>query len=146
MACSCCCNFVNPGTLHAVELLLPTTRSLRLMLYVHSSQPVATETAAPPAGVIACNGVNGSPRSEALPAGAGIQGEFALSNTQDGLLATAFLVGLLIASPLFSEAVKRVPAFTLLAIGMGIWCAATLGCGLSTGFAGLIFCRCGGCG
>ena len=98
-----------------------------------------------PAGVIASNGVNGSPRTEALPEGRGIQaralraagqiscnacsaieffafcrapriarrpllmlqGEFNLSNLQDGLLATAFLVGLLIASPVFSEACKH---------------------------------------
>jgi hypothetical protein len=40
-----------------------------------------------------------------------VQGEFNLSNLQDGFLATAFLVGLLIASPIFSEACKHYSAF-----------------------------------
>jgi hypothetical protein len=40
-----------------------------------------------------------------------LQGEFNLSNLQDGFLATAFLVGLLIASPIFSEACKHYSAF-----------------------------------
>lgn len=135
----------------------------------------------PVPGVIASNGVNGSPRTEQLPQGSGIQvtkgdlpvlwvsttacgavspdcslnparpnssclhlrtgmaaclsqptavvppsrdlalahrcihcctqGDFNLSNLQDGFLATAFLVGLLIASPIFSEACKHYSAF-----------------------------------
>jgi hypothetical protein len=36
-----------------------------------------------------------------------LQGEFDLTNTQDGFLATAFLVGLLLASPVFSESCKH---------------------------------------
>lgn len=40
-----------------------------------------------------------------------LQGDFNLSNLQDGFLATAFLVGLLIASPIFSEACKHYSAF-----------------------------------
>jgi hypothetical protein len=39
------------------------------------------------------------------------QGEFGLSNLQDGFLATAFLVGLLLASPVFSESCKHYSAF-----------------------------------
>lgn len=39
------------------------------------------------------------------------QGEFNLSNLQDGFLATAFLVGLLLASPIFSESCKHYSAF-----------------------------------
>jgi MFS family permease len=70
-----------------------------------------------------------------------LQGEFNLSNTQDGFLATAFLVGLLVASPIFSESCKHYSAFRLIAIGMGTWTVATLGCGLSFNFASLIFCR-----
>jgi MFS family permease len=70
-----------------------------------------------------------------------IQGEFNLSNIQNGFLATAFLVGLLLASPLFSESCKHYSAFRLIAIGMGTWTLATAGCGLSWGFGSLIACR-----
>lgn len=69
------------------------------------------------------------------------QGAFDLSNTQDGLLATAFLVGLLAASPLFSEACKHVSAFKLLAVGMGTWALAVLGCGLAFNFESILVCR-----
>ncbi|KAJ4897305.1 Peroxidase 70 [Raphanus sativus] len=62
-------------------------------------------------GVIASNGVNGSSTpcdSKGLcSAGTGIQGEFRLSNFQDGLLSSAFMVGLLVASPIFAALSKR---------------------------------------
>ncbi|XP_056849797.1 probable sphingolipid transporter spinster homolog 1 isoform X2 [Raphanus sativus] len=62
-------------------------------------------------GVIASNGVNGSSTpcdSVGLcSAGTGIQGEFRLSNFQDGLLSSAFMVGLLVASPIFAALSKR---------------------------------------
>lgn len=64
-----------------------------------------------------------------------------MTNTQDGFLATAFLVGLLIASPVFSESCKHYSAFRLIGIGMGTWMLATFGCGLAVGFKSLIFCR-----
>lgn len=67
-----------------------------------------------------------------------LQGEFNLSNTQDGFLATAFLVGLLIASPIFSESCKHYSAFRLIGIGMGTWMLATFGCGLAVGFWSLM--------
>jgi hypothetical protein len=70
-----------------------------------------------------------------------LQGGFNLTNLQDGLLATAFMVGLLIASPIFSESCKHYNAFRLIGIGMGTWTLATLGCGLSVGFYSLIICR-----
>ncbi|KAF8066268.1 sphingolipid transporter spinster 2 [Scenedesmus sp. PABB004] len=92
-------------------------------------------------GLIASNGVNGSPRSEELPQGSGIQGEFGLTNTQDGFLATAFLVGLLLASPVFSESCKHTSAFRLIGAGMATWAAATAGCGLARGFWSLLLCR-----
>jgi MFS family permease len=69
------------------------------------------------------------------------QGGFDLTTLQDGLLATAFMVGLLLASPVFSESCKHYNAFRLIGIGMGTWMLATLGCGLSVGFYSLIFCR-----
>lgn len=70
-----------------------------------------------------------------------LQGEFNLTNTQDGFLATAFLVGLLVASPVFSESCKHYSAFRLIGIGMGTWMLATFGCGLAVGFWSLILCR-----
>lgn len=73
------------------------------------------------AGLIASNGVNGSPPSESMPDGTGIQGAFKLTFFQDGLLPAAFMVGLLVASPIFAETSKTHSAFRLLAIGMGIW-------------------------
>jgi hypothetical protein len=69
------------------------------------------------------------------------QGDFDLSNAEDGLLATAFLVGLLIASPVFSEACKHYSAFRLIGIGMGTWTLAVTGCGLSFNFASMFVCR-----
>lgn len=91
-------------------------------------------------GVIASNGVNGSPATD-TDAGTGIQGEFSLSKFQDGLLVAAFMVGLLVASPLFSEAIKHHNAFRLLGAGMGIWTLAVLGCSLSWSFSTLLLCR-----
>eukprot|EP00879_Flechtneria_rotunda_P017725 GHRR01018581.1.p1 GENE.GHRR01018581.1~~GHRR01018581.1.p1 ORF type:complete len:498 (+),score=156.86 GHRR01018581.1:326-1819(+) len=70
-----------------------------------------------------------------------LQGDFALNNVQDGFLATAFLVGLLIASPIFSELCKHHSAFRLIGYGMGTWTLATFGCGISLGFWSLILCR-----
>ena len=51
------------------------------------------------------------------------------------------MVGLLIASPIFSESCKHYNAFRLIGIGMGTWTLATIGCGLSLGFYSLIVCR-----
>ncbi|CAI7742376.1 unnamed protein product, partial [Closterium sp. NIES-53] len=68
-------------------------------------------------------------------------GDFALSNFQDGLLATAFLVGLLTASPLFAHASKRHNPFRLIALGLLVWTLAVAGCGLSPGLLSLLLCR-----
>ncbi|CAI5468764.1 unnamed protein product [Closterium sp. Yama58-4] len=98
-------------------------------------------------GAIASNGINGSPshcQGDMCDAGSGIQGDFALSNFQDGLLATAFLVGLLTASPLFAHASKRHNPFRLIALGLLVWTLAVAGCGLSPGLLSLLLCRIGG--
>ncbi|KAF7829238.1 putative starch synthase 4, chloroplastic/amyloplastic isoform X1 [Senna tora] len=62
-------------------------------------------------GAIASNGVNGSLEtctdSGICTSGSGIQGDFNLSNFQDGILSSAFMVGLLIASPIFASLAKR---------------------------------------
>ncbi|XP_052725195.1 probable sphingolipid transporter spinster homolog 2 isoform X3 [Vigna angularis] len=62
-------------------------------------------------GAIASNGVNGSlatcTDSGICTGGSGIQGDFNLNNFQDGVLSSAFMVGLLIASPIFASLAKR---------------------------------------
>ncbi|PPR85511.1 hypothetical protein GOBAR_AA35182 [Gossypium barbadense] len=54
-------------------------------------------------GTIASNGVNGKKRTcddkGICKSGSGIQGDFDLTNFQDGLLSSAFMVGLLVSSP-----------------------------------------------
>ncbi|CAL8463948.1 g3483 [Coccomyxa elongata] len=91
-------------------------------------------------GVISSNGVNGARGDERSP-GYGIQGDFELSLTQIGYLPAAFLVGLLVSSPIFAEASKHVNAFRLIALGLGVWTLSTAGCGISVGFWSLIICR-----
>ncbi|MCO5587074.1 hypothetical protein L7F22_041020 [Adiantum nelumboides] len=91
-------------------------------------------------GVIASNGVNGTPREstckplETCQGGSGIQGEFDLSNFQDGILSSVFLVGLLIASPIFAYMSKTHNSFKLMGIGLSVWTFATAICGFSLDF------------
>ncbi|XP_024537460.1 probable sphingolipid transporter spinster homolog 2 isoform X1 [Selaginella moellendorffii] len=91
-------------------------------------------------GVIASNGVNGAPgnytcrANEACSHGSGIQGEFKLSNFQDGVLSSAFMGGLLVASPIFAELTKSCNPFRLIGVGLSVWTFATAGCGFSVGF------------
>nr|VDC94922.1 unnamed protein product [Brassica oleracea] len=89
-------------------------------------------------GVIASNGVNGSSRTcdakGLCSAGTGIQGEFKLSNFQDGLLSSAFMVGLLVASPIFAALSKRFTPFKLIGVGLTVWTLAAVGCGFSYNF------------
>jgi MFS family permease len=51
------------------------------------------------------------------------------------------MIGLLIASPIFSEACKHYSAFRLIGIGMGTWALAVGGCGLSFNFGSIFACR-----
>lgn len=85
----------------------------------------------PHAGSISSNGVNAD----------GIQPEFALSVAQSGLLPAAFMVGLLVSSPIFAEASKHTGAFRLIGFGLLTWAVATAGCGLAVGFWTLLLCR-----
>uniref|UniRef100_A0A7C9DX47 Major facilitator superfamily (MFS) profile domain-containing protein n=1 Tax=Opuntia streptacantha TaxID=393608 RepID=A0A7C9DX47_OPUST len=89
-------------------------------------------------GAIASNGVNGSRRkcteSGNCTAGSGIQGQFNLNNFEDGILSSAFMVGLLVASPVFAALAKRVNPFRLIGVGLLVWTAAVAGCGCSWGF------------
>ncbi|MCI23411.1 putative sphingolipid transporter spinster 2-like, partial [Trifolium medium] len=61
---------------------------------------------------IASNGVNGSrgtctEGAATCTSGTGIQGDFNLNNFEDGILSSAFMVGLLVASPIFASLAKR---------------------------------------
>ncbi|PWA47312.1 Major facilitator superfamily [Artemisia annua] len=62
-------------------------------------------------GAIVSNSVNGSLRtcteSGVFSDGSGIKGDFDWSNLKDGAISFAFMVGLLIASPIFASLAKR---------------------------------------
>ncbi|KAG5526190.1 hypothetical protein RHGRI_032461 [Rhododendron griersonianum] len=96
-------------------------------------------------GAMGSNGVNGSPRSctksGQCTSGSGIQGVFNLSNFEDGVLSSAFMVGLLAASPVFASLVKIVNPFRLIGVGLTVWTFATAGCGLSFDFWSIAICR-----
>ncbi|KAK9837488.1 hypothetical protein WJX81_006376 [Elliptochloris bilobata] len=109
------------------QRLLLLLSSINMMIYIDR-------------GVISSNGVNGAVGTADV-AGSGIQGDFGLSLFQDGILPAAFMVGLLICSPLFAEASKHYNAFRLIAIGLGVWTLATAGCGVAVGFWSLVVCR-----
>lgn len=96
-------------------------------------------------GAIASNGVNGSRKtcteSGKCTAGSGIQGEFNLNNFEDGILSSAFMVGLLIASPIFASLSKSVNPFRLIGVGLSVWTIAVVGCGFSFNFWSITICR-----
>ncbi|KAA8536328.1 hypothetical protein F0562_028806 [Nyssa sinensis] len=89
-------------------------------------------------GAIASNGVNGSRKtcteSGTCSSGSGIQGDFNLNNFEDGVLSSAFMVGLLVASPIFASLAKSVNPFRLIGVGLSVWTFATAGCGCSFDF------------
>ncbi|XP_026451709.1 probable sphingolipid transporter spinster homolog 2 [Papaver somniferum] len=97
-------------------------------------------------GVIASTGVNGTPKvcnaSGECIAGKGIQGAFNLTNFQDGALSTAFMVGLLVASPIFASFAKNYnKPFRLIGVGLLIWTIATACCGVTSNFWNIVVCR-----
>ncbi|CAI8588165.1 unnamed protein product [Vicia faba] len=96
-------------------------------------------------GAIASNGVNGSlatcTDSGVCISGTGIQGDFNLNNFQDGVLSSAFLVGLLIASPIFASLAKSHNPFRLIGVGLSVWTFAIAGCGSSFDFWSIAICR-----
>ncbi|XP_027348748.1 probable sphingolipid transporter spinster homolog 2 isoform X2 [Abrus precatorius] len=96
-------------------------------------------------GTIASNGVNGS-RGTCTEGGTcksrtGIQGDFNLNNFEDGVLSSAFMVGLLLASPTFASLAKSVNPFRLIGVGLSVWTLATLCCGFSFNFWSIAVCR-----
>ncbi|XVE86922.1 hypothetical protein DITRI_Ditri18aG0074300 [Diplodiscus trichospermus] len=96
-------------------------------------------------GAIASNGVNGSIRTcddkGICTSGSGIQGEFDLTNFQDGLLSSAFMVGLLVASPIFASLAKSHNPFRLIGVGLSVWTLAAAGCGIAFSFWFIALCR-----
>ncbi|CAM8926691.1 unnamed protein product [Rhodiola kirilowii] len=96
-------------------------------------------------GTIASNGVNGERRSctedGTCSSGSGIQGDFNLSDFEDGLLSSAFMVGLLIASPIFASLAKSFNPFRLIGVGLSVWIVAVTGCGFSFNFWSIAICR-----
>ncbi|XP_020234032.1 probable sphingolipid transporter spinster homolog 2 [Cajanus cajan] len=96
-------------------------------------------------GAIASNGVNGSrgtcTEGGTCTSGSGIQGDFNLNNFEDGVLSSAFMVGLLVASPIFASLAKSVNPFRLIGVGLSVWTLATLCCGFSFNFWSISICR-----
>lgn len=96
-------------------------------------------------GAIASNGVNGSlgtcTESGVCTSGSGIQGDFKLSNFKDGILSSAFMVGLLVASPIFASLAKSHNPFRLIGVGLSVWTFAAAGCGSSVDFWSIAICR-----
>ncbi|KAM0923762.1 hypothetical protein ACQ4PT_005295 [Festuca glaucescens] len=95
-------------------------------------------------GVIASNGVNGSRGTcsgGTCSSGSGIQGDFNLNNFEDGVLSSAFMVGLLVASPIFASLAKIHNPFRLIGVGLLVWTIATAGCGCSFDFWSITICR-----
>lgn len=94
---------------------------------------------------MASNGVNGSRRtftkSGTCSSGSGIQGDFNLNNFEDGILSSAFMVGLLVASPIFASLAKSVNPFRLIGVGLSVWTVAAVGCGFSFNFWSITICR-----
>ena len=68
-------------------------------------------------------------------------GGLALSNFQGGLLATAFLLGYFVTSPIFGARADKGARKGLIALGVGIWSVATAASGFAQNFAMLIAAR-----
>ncbi|XP_051146789.1 probable sphingolipid transporter spinster homolog 2 [Andrographis paniculata] len=96
-------------------------------------------------GAIASNGVNGSPRvcskNGTCSPGSGIQGNFNLTNFEDGVVSSAFMVGLLVASPIFASAAKSFNPFRLIGVGLAVWTVAVAICGFSFNFWSIAIAR-----
>lgn len=70
-----------------------------------------------------------------------LQREFQLSNFASGVMQTAFLVGYVIASPIFGARAHRGGRKPLLVGGVLLWSLATLACGLATGLGMMLIAR-----
>ena len=70
-----------------------------------------------------------------------VRHDLGLSNLLAGSLATVFMVGYFVTSPIFSRLAKRLPRVWLIAVGVLVWSLATVGTGLVRGIAPLIVMR-----
>jgi MFS family permease len=70
-----------------------------------------------------------------------VQTDLGLSNFQGGLLATAFLVGYFVTSPLFGWLANRYPRKALIAFGVFLWSLATAASGFASSAAMLLLAR-----
>jgi MFS family permease len=70
-----------------------------------------------------------------------VQEELRLSNLEGGLLATVFLVGYFLTSPIFGALGDRLPRKGLIAAGVLVWSLATMASGLSVGVLSLLLAR-----
>jgi MFS family permease len=70
-----------------------------------------------------------------------MKAELALSNFQAGALNSAFLIGYFATSPLFGARADKGTRKGLIALGVLVWSAATIGSGLATGFWSLLAAR-----
>ena len=70
-----------------------------------------------------------------------MQAELGLTNTQAGLLATAFLVAYFITSPFFGALGDRFSRTRLMAVGVGAWSIATAATGVMRNFGQLMMAR-----
>src|SRR5690606_12560114 len=69
------------------------------------------------------------------------EGGLDLSNSEAGLLATAFLLGYFVTSPLFGARADKGARKGLIALGVGVWSLATVLTGLADSFALLVAAR-----
>ncbi|HEY8080197.1 MAG TPA: MFS transporter, partial [Labilithrix sp.] len=70
-----------------------------------------------------------------------VRDELALSRFEGGLLATVFLLGYFVTSPLFGTLGDRYPRKHLIALGILIWSVATLASGMATSLGTLVAAR-----
>lgn len=84
-------------------------------------------------GAISSNGINAD----------GLEQDFNVSVVRDGLLPSAFMVGLLVSSPVFASLASSPDQneMRLIAYGLLVWAMSVLGCALSVGFWSLLLCR-----
>jgi MFS family permease len=69
--------------------------------------------------------------------------DFDVSIVRDGLLPSAFMIGLLISSPIFASLASSPTRneMHLIAYGLLVWAVSVMGCAMSMGFWGLLLCR-----
>jgi len=70
-----------------------------------------------------------------------IQGEFSLSDTEYGLLLTAFSIPYAAMAPFAGLLIDRIGLNRAIALAVALWSCAGIATGLTTGLASLVICR-----